>query len=80
MYLAPSFAGATQQHRIASTYRNQWPGIPNSKLVTYLFSYDHYFANFNSGVGFLFMRDVAGSGNLSTTNIESTPKSRSGQL
>jgi type IX secretion system PorP/SprF family membrane protein len=69
MYLAPSFAGATQQHRIASTYRNQWPGIPNSKLVTYLFSYDHYFANFNSGVGLLFMRDVAGSGNLSTTNI-----------
>jgi type IX secretion system PorP/SprF family membrane protein len=69
MYLAPSFAGATQQHRIASTYRNQWPGIPNSKMVTYLFSYDHYFANFNSGVGLLFMRDVAGSGNLSTTNI-----------
>ena len=69
LYLAPSFAGATQEHRIASTYRNQWPGIPNSKFVTYMFSYDHYFANFNSGVGVLVMRDVAGSGNLSTTNI-----------
>ena len=28
LYLAPSFAGATQQHRVATTYRNQWPGLP----------------------------------------------------
>ncbi len=69
LYLAPSFAGATQEHRIASTYRNQWPGIPESKFVTYLFSYDHFFSTFNSGVGVLIMRDVAGSGSLSTTNI-----------
>lgn len=69
LYLAPSFAGATQEHRIAATYRNQWPGIPDSKFVTYMFSYDHYFDNFNSGVGILFMRDAAGAGNLRTTNI-----------
>ena len=68
LYLAPSFAGATQQHRLASTYRNQWPGVPGA-YVTYLFSYDHYFANFNSGVGLLLLRDVAGSGHLSTTNV-----------
>ena len=68
LYLAPSLAGATQQHRIATTYRNQWPGLPGA-FVTYAFSYDHYFANFNSGLGLLIMRDVAGSGDLSTTNV-----------
>jgi len=68
LYLAPSFAGATPQHRIATTYRNQWPSIPGT-FVTYTFSYDHFFDNFNSGLGLLISRDVAGSGNLSTTNI-----------
>lgn len=68
LYLAPSFAGATQQHRLASTYRNQWPGVPGA-YVTYLFSYDHYFESFNSGVGLLIMRDQAGSGNLATTDV-----------
>ncbi len=68
LYLAPSFAGATQQHRIASTYRNQWPSLP-APFVTYTFSYDHFFSNFNSGVALFFLRDVAGSGDLSTTNF-----------
>ena len=68
LYLAPSFAGATQEHRLASTYRNQWPGLPEA-YVTYVFSYDHFFSNFNSGVGLLILRDVAGSGDLSTTNV-----------
>lgn len=66
LYLSPSFAGATQQHRVASTYRNQWLGLPKG-FSTYSFSYDHYFDNFNSGVGVLFLRDAAGSGNLGTT-------------
>ena len=68
LYLAPSFAGATQQHRLASTYRNQWPGVPGA-FITYSFSYDHYFSSFNSGLGLLLFRDEAGSGDLSTTNV-----------
>jgi len=68
LYLAPSFAGAVQQDRISLSYRNQWPEIPGA-FVTYSFSYDHYFSNFNSGVGFLFLRDLAGSGELSTTDF-----------
>jgi type IX secretion system PorP/SprF family membrane protein len=68
LYLAPSFAGATQMDRVALSYRNQWPSLPGV-FVSYTFSYDHFFENFNSGVGFLVMRDVAGSGNLSTTNF-----------
>ena len=68
LYLAPSFAGATEEYRIAVNYRNQWPAIPNA-FQTYSFSFDHFFANFNSGVGILVMHDRAGSGNLSKTNI-----------
>ncbi len=67
LYLAPSFAGATEQDRITSVYRNQWPALPKA-FVTYSFSYDHFFENFNSGVGVLLMRDVAGSGNLGLLN------------
>lgn len=68
LYLAPSFAGAVQQDRISLSYRNQWPELPGA-FVTYSFAYDHYFSNFNSGVGFLFLRDLAGSGELSTTDF-----------
>jgi len=68
LYLAPSFAGAVQQDRISLNYRNQWPSLPGT-FVSYAFSYDHYFDGFNSGVGVLFLRDLAGSGKLSTTNF-----------
>jgi type IX secretion system PorP/SprF family membrane protein len=67
LYLAPSFAGAIEEDRVAAVYRNQWPGLPGS-FVTYSFSYDHFFDNFNSGVGVLLMRDVAGTGDYSLTN------------
>jgi type IX secretion system PorP/SprF family membrane protein len=68
LYLAPSFAGATEQDRISTTYRNQWPGLLNGVFVTYSFAYDHYFENFNSGVGVLLLRDVAGTGKLGLLN------------
>lgn len=67
LYLAPSFAGATESDRIATSYRNQWASIPGA-YVTYSFSYDHFFDNFNSGVGILLLRDVAGTGDLALTN------------
>jgi type IX secretion system PorP/SprF family membrane protein len=67
LYLAPSFAGATQSDRVAAVYRNQWANLPGA-YVTYSFSYDHYFDNFNSGVGILLMRDVSGTGDLALTN------------
>lgn len=68
LYLAPSFAGATHQDRVSMIYRNQWPSIPGT-FVTYGLSYDHFFDNFNSGIGILILRDLAGSGRLSTTNF-----------
>jgi len=68
LYLASAFAGATEEHRLASNYRNQWPALPGV-FTTYSFSYDRYFMNFNSGVGFQAMYDVAGTGRLSNLTM-----------
>lgn len=68
LYLAPSFAGATEQYRAALNYRNQWPSIPGV-FHTYGVSFDVAMPNFNSGIGFLGTYDVAGSGDLSTMNL-----------
>jgi len=68
LYLAPSFAGATEEARLSFNYRNQWPLISNI-YNTYSISYDQAFDKINSGMGILVTHDIAGSGNLSTTNI-----------
>jgi len=68
LYLSPSFAGATSEYRFALNYRNQWPAVPGV-FSTYSISFDKAMTNFNSGIGVLATYDVAGSGNLSTTNI-----------
>ncbi len=68
LYLAPSFAGATAEYRFSLNYRNQWPAVPGV-FHTYSISFDKAMPNFNSGIGVLATYDVAGSGNLSTTNI-----------
>ncbi|MCX6327651.1 MAG: PorP/SprF family type IX secretion system membrane protein [Bacteroidia bacterium] len=68
LYLSPSFAGATSEYRLALNYRDQWPAIPGV-YHTYSISFDKAMPSFNSGFGVLATYDVAGSGNLSTTNI-----------
>jgi type IX secretion system PorP/SprF family membrane protein len=68
LYLSPSFAGATSEYRFSVNYRNQWPAVPGV-FNTYCISFDKSMSNFNSGIGVLATYDVAGSGNLSTTNI-----------
>jgi len=68
LYLAPSFVGATEEYRLSLNYRNQWPAIPGV-FYTYSISFDKALPNFNSGIGVLATYDVAGSGDLSTTNI-----------
>jgi len=68
LYLSPSFAGATEDYRFSMNYRDQWPAIPGV-FHTYSISFDKAMQNFNSGIGVLATYDVAGSGDLSTTNI-----------
>lgn len=66
--LAPSFAGSTQNSRAVANYRDQWPSIPGT-FVTFAASYDQNFYKINSGLGFLFVKDQAGHGNLSRTDV-----------
>ncbi|MFN8239898.1 MAG: PorP/SprF family type IX secretion system membrane protein [Bacteroidales bacterium] len=68
LYLSPSFAGATEDYRFSLNYRNQWPAVPGV-FHTYSIGFDKAMPNFNSGIGVLATYDVAGSGDLSTTNI-----------
>jgi len=68
LYLSPSFTGATEEYRLSMNYRNQWPAVPGV-FHTYSISFDKAMPSFNSGIGVLATYDVAGSGNLSTTNI-----------
>lgn len=68
LYLAPSFAGSAGKNRLATSYRSQWAEVDKG-YETYSFSYDHHFNKLNSGLGVLILNDVAGTGELSTTNI-----------
>jgi type IX secretion system PorP/SprF family membrane protein len=68
VYLSPSFAGLTDGSRVAMTYRDQWPGIPNT-YRTFSFAADHFFDSYNSGVGLVFVSDVQGGGQLVTQNV-----------
>ena len=66
LYLASAFAGVNTQNRIIVNYRTQWAGV--NGYTTYATSYDHNFVKYNSGLGVLVMRDVAGDGNLGSLN------------
>jgi type IX secretion system PorP/SprF family membrane protein len=68
LYLAPSFAGLTDKNRLAFNYRNQWPEIAHG-FQTYSVSFDKYLEKYRSGLGVLLFQDMAGTGNLRTTNI-----------
>ena len=68
MYLGPSFAGASENTRIMTNYRDQWPKLPGV-FVTYSFSADHYLPDLNSGFGLFVMKDQAGDGKINITNI-----------
>jgi type IX secretion system PorP/SprF family membrane protein len=66
--LAPSFAGIKEGGSIGANYRNQWPKL-KSTYITYAISADYYLEKYRSGVGLLVLRDNAGSGLLTTSNI-----------
>jgi len=72
LYLAPSFAGAADRSRVSMAARTQWIGISEGGggvFTTYYAAYDHYFTNFNSGLGVILLGDVAGSANYGIKEI-----------
>ena len=68
LYLGPSFAGAAEDTRLMTNYRDQWPKMPGV-FVTYSFAADHYIPDLNSGFGLFVMKDQAGDGKIDITNI-----------
>jgi len=68
LYLNPAFTGSTVEHRLATSYRNQWAAIPGH-FANYVFSYDYNLSEFNSGIGVIFAREQAGTGNLGNTEV-----------
>ncbi len=66
LYLSPGFAGAEQKTRGIFATRYQWPSL-DASFITYTASFDHYFSQYNSGVGVIFNSDVATAAKLKTT-------------
>ncbi|MEN7546866.1 type IX secretion system membrane protein PorP/SprF [Rapidithrix thailandica] len=56
LYLNPAFTGSTEQFRIASVYRNQWVGLPQSYAHNQA-SFDYNLLNWNSGIGVMVTND-----------------------
>lgn len=65
LQLNPGLTGLSDGPRFAVNYRNQFPGF-NNAYRTYALSYDQFFDNLNSGVGFWLLSDDAGDGLLKT--------------
>lgn len=74
LHINPGFAGISYAPRFELIYRNQWPLIQNSAggYVTYAVSYDQFFKNINSGIGFQLLADDAGGGLLKTLKAAAT--------
>lgn len=68
VYLAPSFAGGSDGARFVVNFRDQWPKVKGN-FLTYSFSADQQFDDFNSGLGIFAVSESAGSGKLVTTNV-----------
>lgn len=67
LFINPGYAGNSPYPRLMAGYRNQWPGLGKS-FVSYYISYDRYFEQIFSNVGFILSRDVQGNRAISRTS------------
>lgn len=68
LFLNPAFAGTAPMHRLTLANRIQWPNLPRMFNTTAL-GYDYNMPGLNSGFGFLYVHDRAGSSNLVANNF-----------
>ena len=68
LYLNPAFTGANSDSRVATSFRNQWAGLPGT-YKSFLVSYDHYLHKYNSGLGGIIISDKAGTQGLSNNMV-----------
>jgi type IX secretion system PorP/SprF family membrane protein len=67
-YLNPALTGNTPRYRFSGIYRNQWNAVSKG-FVSYGATFDMNLESLNSGLGVMFLRDQAGTGQLSFTNV-----------
>jgi type IX secretion system PorP/SprF family membrane protein len=68
MYQNPAFAGSAHATRVTLHQRLQWPAL-DARYTTSMVSVDHFFANYNSGVGLMVQKDYQGGNNISSTEV-----------
>jgi type IX secretion system PorP/SprF family membrane protein len=68
MYQNPAFAGSSHAVRISGHQRLQWPSL-DAKYITSQFAVDHFFSNYNSGLGLMVQKDMQGAKNISSTEV-----------
>lgn len=68
LHLNAGFAGGNHSPRFTMHQRIQWPSL-QAKYITSLISYDHYFSEYNSGVGIQIIQDFRGANTISSTDI-----------
>lgn len=68
LLLNPAFAGAVEQYRFTTTYRNQWVQVPKS-FSSNLASFDYNLINYNSGLGVFIFSDRLPAFSMSKTHI-----------
>lgn len=68
LYLNPALTGEISDYRAATTYRDQWTGIPGS-YQTNIVSFDYNLSKMNSGVGIYFLNDRTNALDLQTNQV-----------
>jgi len=68
LYMNPAFVGTTQQTRVGTNFRSQWPAI-DANFITISAYVDHYIDDKNSGVGFIVTTDKEGLAGLRSTSF-----------
>jgi hypothetical protein len=63
MSLNPAYAGASDQSRLITAYRNQWSALPQAYTGWHV-AHDWYQRDIRSGFGILISNELAGSGAL----------------
>ena len=68
LYLNPAFAGSTELSRVGLNFRSQWPS-QQANFTTASLYFDHFFEDYNSGVGAILNADREGLAGLQSISL-----------
>lgn len=68
LYLNPAFAGSTELTRAGLNFRSQWPSL-QANFTTASVYFDHYFEDYNSGLGVILTGDQQGLAGLQSVSL-----------